>query len=368
MKIIIFILFFILNAYEICKNNFFNFIFEINNKEILIIEKLNYHGECLPGFIKYFLDLGYKNIDILMNIELYKLRPLNISFFENKINILPFPPKIIENFIILGICNFYKICFFNTMNFGMKNKIKKYLYKNQNFKKLIVFHDLNYIEKKDFYKFKIIVLKKFQNITSIFEVNPHFFGELKFHNKSKITNFIIVGNVQSNRKNFLILFESIEQLIKNKINNFNVTIIGYSMDINFKEFFNKKHLSKYIKFIEKIPYDIMFEYISKADFFLPLLDSKIHTNYLKVKTSGSFQLVYGFNIPIIIEKIFAEKYGFNNSNSIIYNNSMQDFFNKLNYSIYMKNDEYLKLKYNLKLKTKEIEKNSIDNLKLILNC
>ena len=55
----------------------------------------------------------------------------------------------------------------------------------------------------------------------------------------KITNFIFVGNIQSFRKNFLLLFENIEKLIKYNILNFNVTIIGYSMQKKFIKFFNK---------------------------------------------------------------------------------------------------------------------------------
>lgn len=38
--------------------------------------------------------------------------------------------------------------------------------------------------------YNIIVLKKFKNDIPVYKVNPHFFGEYKFHNKSKITNFI----------------------------------------------------------------------------------------------------------------------------------------------------------------------------------
>ena len=46
---------------------------------------------------------------------------------------------------------------------------------------------------------------------------------------------------------------------------------------------------------------------------------------------------------------------------------IHDFFNKLNYSINMKDEEYFNLKNNLKEKVKNIEKNSIKNLKLILS-
>jgi hypothetical protein len=369
MKLFYFIFFFSLyiNPTLICENKFLNFLNETNHKEILLIEKYNYHGECLPGFIKYFLDLGYKNIDVLINNKLNKQNPLKLSFLQNKINILSYNTKLIEKFILLGICNFYKICFFNTLEFGNNYKIRKYLYQKTKFKKLIVFHELNNINKKDIYFFNIIVLKKFNNNIPIYEVNPHYFGEYLYHNKSLITNFITVGTTVSFRKNFDILIECIKKLIKNNIVNFHVTIIGKgNIGKKIKKISYKKNFSNYITITGRISYDKMYQYVSKADFFLPLLDPDKHKKYITEKTSGSFQLVYGFNIPMLIEKKIADIYGFNNLNSVIYNTN-NDFFNKIKYSINMRNEEYNNLKYNLNIKSKEIKKNSIKNLKIIFN-
>lgn len=366
MKFIFFFLFFFfykLKANTICKNNYLHFLIEKNKKEILIIEKYNMHGECLPGFIKYFIDIGYNNIDILINENLLKLNPLNISLINNKINIFAYSLTTIENFIELGVCDYYKICFFNSFGYDKKQELNK----NFKFKKLTVIHNLNFINKKNENNYNIIVLKNFYKNNSFYEINPHYFGEYKFHNKSKkITNFITVGNIENFRKNYNILFNNVKELIKNNIFNFHVTIIGRILEKSIKNIVINKNLSNYITLTGRIPYDEMFQKISQADFFLPLLDSKKHIKYLKEKTSGSFQLVYGFNIPMVIEKIFAEKYGFDNKNSVIYF-SEKNFFYKLNDSINMKNEEYQKLKYNLKIKAKEIEKNSLENLKILLN-
>ena len=93
------------------------------------------------------------------------------------------------------------------------------------------------------------------------------------------------------------MFESSEQLIKNK----NI-ILCYNYRIfngkKIKEFLLKNIILN-LKIIEKISYDILFEYISNADFFTFI---KKHAKYIKVKTSDSFQLVYGFNIPMVIKK------------------------------------------------------------------
>ena len=37
------------------------------NKTILIFEPNKHHHECIPGYCKYFIDLGY-NVDILLHI------------------------------------------------------------------------------------------------------------------------------------------------------------------------------------------------------------------------------------------------------------------------------------------------------------
>ena len=344
-----------------------NFLIEINKNEILIIEKNNFHGECLPGFIKYFIDLGYNKIDIMINKNLNKLNPLK-NIFNHKLNIFVYPSKLIEKFIILGMCDYYKICLFNSFGYKNEKKLTNYLYKKQKFKKLIVFHNLNKAKKQNEEIFITIVLKKFNKTKKyIYEINPHFFGHYKIHNKQKKTIFITAGNIENHRKNFNILFEAIKNLIKKNILNFHVIIIGKGInEKSYKIFSIKNKLKNYITFTGRIPYDKMYELISNADFFLPLLDPKIHAKYLKEKTSGSFQLSYGFNIPLLIEKNFSEKYGFNHENSIIYK-SDDDFFHKLKYSIEMQNEYYQKLKYNLNMKTKEIEKISIENLKLILN-
>ena len=109
----------------------------------------------------------------------------------------------------------------------------------------------------------------------------------------------------------------------------------------------------------------MYKNIAKSDFFLPLLDPNIHTKYISDHTSGSFQLSYGFNIPMVIEKTFANAYNFDNNNSIIYNKN-NDFCNKLKDAINLNEEVYKKLKDELKLKSKEIEKISLENLKKIL--
>jgi glycosyltransferase involved in cell wall biosynthesis len=67
------------------------------------------------------------------------------------------------------------------------------------------------------------------------------------------------------------LLNGVEELIKNNIFNFHITIIGGGKVDKIKKEIVKtvkrKNLSKYITLTGRIPYDIMFQYISNADFF-----------------------------------------------------------------------------------------------------
>ena len=371
MNLIYLIFFFLnLNIYYFfntnkCKNNFLSFINEIKQKEILIIEIKNKHGECIPGYIKYFSILGYRNIEILITRELYNQNILDFNHFKLKVNFLIFSHREIDKFISLGMCNFYKICFLNTLDIGMLN-LRKYLHSKHKFKSILVLHSKNNLLKNDIIFNDIVVLKKFDKNLPFYEVNPHYFGDYEYHNynKSKIINFITAGNISNQRKNFKLLIDSVNKLLLNNIFNFHITVIGKGFK-KIKKLVLKKNLKKYITFTGRLSYSSMYELISKSDFFLPLLDPNIHKQYISDHTSGSFQLSYGFNIPLIIEKTFANFYNFDNNNSIVYNKN-EDLCNKLKDSINLNTEEYKKLKEGLKLKQKEIEKISLENLKKIL--
>ena len=117
----------------------------------------------------------------------------------------------------------------------------------------------------------------------------------------------------------------------------------------------------------RVDYQTMFQKLNESDFILPLLDPEVesHKRYMDSGTSGTFQLVYGFNKPCIIHKTFADIYGFNEQNSIIYNNN-ERFVEAMQKAINITNDEYKSLQEALTKITKAIENNSIHNLQHIL--
>ena len=85
------------------------------------------------------------------------------------------------------MCDFYKICFFNTLDIGML-KMRKSLQSKHKFKSILVFN----------------------NNFPFYEINPHYFGEYRYHIKSNITNFVTAGNFLKQKK--ILIFSLILQI------------------------------------------------------------------------------------------------------------------------------------------------------------
>ena len=112
----------------------------------------------------------------------------------------------------------------------------------------------------------------------------------------------------------------------------------------------------------------MYKELEKADFMLPLLDpdSEIHNRYTECGTSGNFQLSYGFRLPMVIAKKFAEPNLLNNENSIIYNKN-SDFKNATIRAINMENSEYKRFVNSLNKLYNDLHNKSLESLRNIVS-
>ena len=196
-----------------------------------------------------------------------------------------------------------------------------------------------------------------------FVVNPHYFGEVKITPKNEVVNFITVGELNPKRKNCQLLISAVENLVSSGITNFKITVIGRGEMTDIPE-----NIAQYFNIKGRLEFPTMYKEIEDADFFLPLLDTNIeaHKRYLTNGTSGSFQLIYGFNKPCIIHKTFADIYNFDNSNSIIYPEN-EILANKMIEAVELKNSEYLELEANLSKLVQSIDIKSRKNLKSFLD-
>ena len=342
----------------------------VKPKTIVIIE-INYcHWETIPGLCHYLSELGY-NIDIMTRYDAEKifesLHNAKVSIFE--FNEVTFD-KIIKNY------NFseYERIIYNSKRLYFKENdinaegldIAEYYDVVPKAKKDNIYVQ-HHIDKIDiFYEPNQIILANPSNNSKLekFVVNPHYFGEfkLKDYKNEDIVNFISIGELSEKRRNSYLLISAVKNLHNLGINNFKITVIGRGKIDELDS-----DIQKYFEVLGRVDYQTMFQKLNESDFILPLLDPELesHKRYMDSGTSGTFQLVYGFNKPCIIHKTFADIYEFDGSNSIIYeaNDKLSETMQK---AIAITNDEYKNIQTNLAKTVQRIQQKSLLNVQKIL--
>ena len=345
------------------KIKFYKELFEntIKNKTILIIEINYFHHECLPGFSKYFIDLGY-NVDILLSKDGID----SFSFFKDVENITLF---------IFNAQNQIYLCYKNLSTIIKKydfvllqttNSDKGILFNNLGLTSInnsfFVFHTLNNINILNYSNYlaqnRIFTLG---NFSRGLQVNPLFFGDIKIKNKNIKTRFFLTSTFQ---RNYRYLVSAAEKL-KSENFNFELIIIGRTYDFNLKHI--PKHLYNNFIFKYRVSYRKLYQAVESSDFILIPLDPNNESDlkYRTIQASGSIQLAYGFLKPVIINENFAQIYNLNSENSLIYNDN--NIYNSMREAIILDNKKYTILQNNLNKCAKEVYRTSLNNIKKAFN-
>ena len=336
-----------------------------NENTVLIIERQNHHGECLPSYIKYLNDLKF-HVDILLIPALLNQQPFCLMPSDADYSIIECPEKCFKKVLQDKKILKYKHIIIATAAFEYIPKISmiQRFPILQKFPSLyLIEHDIKDIDDHDERPYleqnRIFTLWNFGLGKMI---NPSYFGKTKItpKNDEKSATFIVVGALEKERKNHLLLFESIEKLIDLK-QNFHVIIIGR----NQNAYPISEKLKPYITLTGFIPYPQMFDEVEKADFFLTLLDpeNEDHNRYITSGVTGSTQLILGFAKVPIIQKKFADFYGFDDTNALVYTDDMTNSMLK---AIHMPKQKYQACQKVLIQKQQELFNTSEKNLKRIL--
>ena len=335
-------------------------------KTVLLIEPNDCHGEVLPGLARYFADLGYSVRVILSaynfaqapfcrmpEVKFFCLNDMLLSYFVRK------HKNKIEAYdaLVLTSSSFYyyseKDDMFCALDAFALRSLKN-LY--------VVEHELSYVERfKEETLLKNNRLLVLGNFDRGVMVNPHYFGAIKKHIKNDIVNFIVVGGINSIRKNHRLLIDAVEELVNKGIKNFCVTLVGRG---NLPEI--PPQIRSQIVFKGALKFPEMFDEMERADFFLPLLDEKNpdHERYITTGVTGSAQLIYGFLKPPLIERKFASFYGFDRENSFVYDTGK--LVSAMQTAINMSHQASEIQKSSLKVLADNVYRQSFENLKKIL--
>ena len=338
---------------------------KIDSKTFFIWEPCSKsHAEIIPGFTKYLLDLGY-NVSVLVEPKridegLFSLFGENERVYLNRMT-----RKDIQRFFLkYGLAN-AKGLLISTIN--NKIRIKDIPLAPQQ-KILYVSHDIK--NDASLIDEKTITLRRVSSDGNEFKtvvVNPHYFGTITASTKNNIVNFISVGALSKKRRNATLLIEAAKKLYNASVLDFRITVVGKEKLRNIP-----KELLPFFRILGRLEFREMYKEIQNTDFFLPLLDplNSKHDRYITTETSGSFQLIYGFLKPPIIASRFAPINGFDNSNSIIYENNAE-LADAMEKAMRMTAEDYSAMRNNLKRYVEALYCKSLENLRRLIemdNC
>ncbi|MDR2338454.1 MAG: hypothetical protein LBE20_07455, partial [Deltaproteobacteria bacterium] len=283
----------------------------VPDKTVLIVEPNPYHGEILPGFVKYFSELGYK-VELILQLSLKKDSPF--VRFDSPPVIFYLPPFGQRTALKLATAKKYDFIFFSTSVLwvaGYKNSYLKFLgFVPEKF--FMVEHNIIPWVKQyrhDKYADRLFSLSGFNNIPML---NPHYFGNVQITDKSEITTFAAVLNV---RENAALLFGAVRELLSRGIVNFRVVVAGAAEIDKIPA-----DLESHVTITGKISFEKLWKIYEDADFILPCLNPEleIQKKYLGSTTTGSWSNIMAFAKPAVIHSDFAKFYRLDDTNAILY--------------------------------------------------
>jgi hypothetical protein len=347
------------------------FFFKPPEKSVLILEPHRYHGEILPGFAKYFHDLDY-NITVCCRYHVYTDDPFcRCQFTVRRFCMTLFGmrkilrSRLMSNYDFVLITSHY-VSLDEWRYYGSYLKLLGGLPKSR--------HDLFVIEHYDNdydsetlalqCRFFALTARNLPDGNSMPMLNPHYFGKFTLHTLSSQKRiFITVGRVINRQnRNFIELWDALYKLAEYK--NFEVWVIG-----NVKDTALAEKLPAQVRLLGRLTFAQMYDAMDKADFFLPLLDphNPLHQRYLTGCTSGSKQLVLGFNIIPVMHSKFAKCYDFTDDNAILHED--QKLFEAMHRALQMTPDEYHMKQTSLAQLREQVYNVSLANLqKAIESC
>jgi hypothetical protein len=339
---------------------------KIGTSKVLIVEPNSYHGELLPGFTYLFQKLGFR-VEILSTYDVHKENP----FCKYPMELIPKfhfgDENYIKDFLEENSKRYY-LLFFSTNVLWQGKETDASIIKKLGFvpsgKKgsLYIEHNLTYLDKDD----ASIFLKEgrlfsllpysYKNIKTKM-INPNSFGNIHIkENQNSTKRILIIGSSSRDTNNLEYLYESVRKILNKR--NFEITIIGTVADI-------PKDLNKVIKSTGRLDFCEYYNLLEKSDFLLTLIDLNsqdiIHTKYLNGTTSGTVQVSIGFKKPMIIDGPHAAAYGFTNNESITYEVGRLE--SALIRATELTDKEYSMLTHQLIEKSRNIEKESLNNLR-----
>lgn len=325
------------------------------------------HAEVIPGYVRYLLDLGF---DVLVLATPARFdEGLFERFSHPRVHLARLPQAAIRHQLRRqGLAGTRGILVTTARKIsGLPNyNRERQLFANRKpaQRLLLVEHDIKPAADQGTLTPDIITLRAphYRNAATTV-VNPHYFGTVKFTGKNpEITQFITIGAMRGKRRNTRQLIGAVARLHDAGVTRFRVVVIGRGSLRGVPA-----HLRHYFVLQGRVDFATLYAQMEAADFFLTLLDpdNPAHERYITTGTSGSFQLILGFAKPCLIARKFANVNGFNDTNSIIYDNPAE-LAVAMTRAVDMDPAEYTAMQTALKTQAATLYQQSLANLKRLI--
>lgn len=278
------------------------------------------HGEIIPGYARLLLDLGYRVV-VLMTPQ--RIPEGLFSQFDHPNLVFPMlsqrqnakfvKTSAIHRAAVLLISTAGKLPHTADSRVDLHTVFGPNVPQNL----LMVEHDAKAQIDAGVWTDDTITLRELDyRARASVVVNPHDFGDIRITPKSPgKTVFLLVGAARAKRGNRNLVFDAAEKLVAMGETNFEIRLIGKigappvpSTLVN--------HVTK----LGMMGFAQMYREVENCDFIVTAFqrDNIQHMPYKTVKTTGSFQLCYGFNKPCIVQKDFATGTALKANNSLFY--------------------------------------------------
>lgn len=299
------------------------------------------HGEIIPGYAKYLLDLGY---DVLVLMTPDRIREGLFSRFTHpQLHLATLSQRQIRRFMKtqdvlkaagILISTAGKMPMDKTRTPDLNRVFGGVAPENVH----LVEHDMARLQGKGDWPNRAITLRALApEYGNTHVVNPHYFGDvMQTPKNADKTVFLMVGAARPRRRNDHLVINAAERLVAAGHENFEIRLAGKLDGVDIP-------LSLRNNFIKlgRLSFSDLYDEMENSDFVLTAFqkDSPIHAYYRTTGTSGSFQLSYGFAKPGIFQKDYIDGTGITLENSLIYDED-GDMVNALKRAMEISPEQY----------------------------
>ncbi len=300
----------------------------LNKKNVALIEICGSHDECLYSQYRFLNEAGF-DVHLIISENMIS----RIEHYDENLNVLSLE---FNNRLSNDIAKLYKI-----RKYLIKNNIDKVIINtasNEIISKLVYFisrkikifgiiHSLKKLTTsfsqtlinskiKNYFVINDYLLKYVPNLknTKFSSFYPIYFKKSRIEIEKDENDFwvAIPGSIEFLRRDYLVLIHNLEhrEIPKNlKFLFLSNSKSKYSDAEKIKDLIkNKPYNENFIFFDEFIIPEKLAAYLNKSDLILPLLNPGVanYKDYLNNQISGTFNLSFGFSVPMILHPDFSK--------------------------------------------------------------